>query len=298
MSCIFRPRSSWGLEERLDGKTGKPTKLWIPRGYVIPSIMPDGSINRIRIRRPPEDLRDKNDPKYIAIEGGGNSLRSLNDRARAQMVLESDLDALLVDHLAGDVVGAIPLTTCGVRPDTVIFPVLSQAALILVSLDSDPISTDLTSQRVKGGGPIHSLWWKQHFQNSLRWPVPMGKDPGEAFKAGIDIRAWVLDALPISLHPAQRVCEKHSALVFDSDIAHGEIRAATRRISSACPAGAFDWLGVHRPVEIRRIKALCQEVEEAFAAADAVRFREALRTWEMVHLAAWQLVPGAERTPH
>jgi hypothetical protein len=42
-------------------------------------------------------------------------------------------------------------------------------------------------------------WWKTTFPDCERWPVPKGKDPGEAFEAGVDIREWVVAGLPEGL---------------------------------------------------------------------------------------------------
>jgi hypothetical protein len=39
-------------------------------------------------------------------------------------------------------------------------------------------------------------WWRENFSQSKRWPVPQAKDPGDAFKAGLDLRAWILAGFP------------------------------------------------------------------------------------------------------
>ena len=203
LNCIFRPRSSWGLSDLQDGQSGKTKKLWLPRGIVIPSFA-DRRIDRIRIRRPNGDLRDQHDPKYIAIEGGGNQVVSLNPIASAQIVVESDLDALLLDYLAGDCVGVIPLTTCTVKPwhyTGSAAAACAAAVIILVSLDSDPVKVNVHTGKAEAPGADNATKWLEHYQQAVRWPVPIGKDPGEAHQAGIDLRAWVLAGLPISLHP-------------------------------------------------------------------------------------------------
>ena len=62
---------------------------------------------------------------------------------------------------------------------------MNQAEVILVALDTDEVG-------------IKSAWnwWLETFPKAKRWPVPAGKDPGEAYKEGVDIRKWILAGLP------------------------------------------------------------------------------------------------------
>jgi hypothetical protein len=39
---------------------------------------------------------------------------------------------------------------------------------------------------------VRWLWWQKHFKQSRRWPTIKGKDPGEAYRNGINIRDWVM----------------------------------------------------------------------------------------------------------
>lgn len=55
---FYRPREAWGLPAEISEQTGKPKKLWIPRGLVIPCIDGD-AVARIRIRRDRQDLRSE-----------------------------------------------------------------------------------------------------------------------------------------------------------------------------------------------------------------------------------------------
>lgn len=199
---LYRERAAWGLPSELK-EDGKPRKLWIPRGIVIPS-MSRGRLIRVRIRRPNEDLdadrkrNPKKDPlRYYAIPGSGNDIAVLGAGNRAAMVVESDLDALLIDHVAGDLVSAIPLTTCSARPKETAAQVLDSAAVVLVATDFD-----------KPGAKAFKWWMETYPGRAIRWPVRVGKDPGEAYQKGEDLRAWVLAGLPISLHPARSLAGK------------------------------------------------------------------------------------------
>jgi len=39
-------------------------------------------------------------------------------------------------------------------------------------------------------------WWRDNFRNTKLWPVPVGKDSGEAFEKGVDIKQWTTEGLP------------------------------------------------------------------------------------------------------
>ena len=192
---IYRERASWGLPEELKAD-GKAKKLWMPRGIVIPAIV-DGRVHRVRIRRPNDDLdadRESNPKKeplrYYAIPGSGNDVIIQGAGLQAALVVESDLDAHLLHHLVGDVVSVISLTTCSAKPKESAANELKSVAVILVATDHD------------AAGDNAFKWWSETYpEQAVRWPVSDGKDPGEAFQRGVDLRAWVLAGLPISLHP-------------------------------------------------------------------------------------------------
>ncbi|APG24080.1 CHC2 zinc finger domain-containing protein [Syntrophotalea acetylenica] len=173
---LYRERAAWGLPAETSDRTGKPKKLWIPQGLLIP-FMADGIIHRIRIRR---HKADGTQPRYYWLPGSGNDVVIINPSARAFVVVESDLDALAVVHATGDLIGGVPLGTCSARPKTHADEVLGRALCILVALDVDQAGTK------------NWPWWRDHYARADRWPVPAGKDPGDYVKDhGGDLRAWV-----------------------------------------------------------------------------------------------------------
>ena len=176
----FRDRTSWGLPEEISDKTGKAKKLWLPAGLVIPWSI-GGSTHRIRIRR------DQGEPRYFVVPGSGRSPLISRADAAAFVVVESELDAILLDGLAGDLVGAIAQGNSTARPDAATFAPLQAAAQILVALDTDD------------AGAQASRWWRDQFTTANRWPVVGGKDPGDAFKAGVDLRTWIMAGLSPAL---------------------------------------------------------------------------------------------------
>jgi hypothetical protein len=75
------------------------------------------------------------------------------------------------------------------KPDRQATERLRKSIHIMVALDFDTAGTKAWE------------WWKEVFFKAERWPVPKGKDPGEAHKAGVDLRGWVAAGLP----PAMRI---------------------------------------------------------------------------------------------
>jgi DNA primase len=171
-------RQIWGFPPKLSEKTGKPLKVWIPRGLVIP-IIEKGRIIRLRVRR----LEPGADPPYVIVSGSASSPLLLGT-GTAWVVVESELDAFLLRQEAGDLVGVIGLGSNITRPGAETDQALKDANLILVALDSD-----------EPGAKEAWQWWPKHYPNARRWPCPVGKDPTEAKQAGLDLRAWVMEGL-------------------------------------------------------------------------------------------------------
>jgi hypothetical protein len=101
------------------------------------------------------------------------------------VIVEAELDAILIAQEARDLAGVIALGSSSTRPDNAAAARLDRAAHILNALDAD------------GAGEKESgKWWREHYPDAVRWPVPEGKDHGDAYKAGVDIRDWIIAGLP------------------------------------------------------------------------------------------------------
>ncbi|MFA5387184.1 MAG: CHC2 zinc finger domain-containing protein [Candidatus Paceibacterota bacterium] len=167
---IFRPRQSWGLDEVLN-EDGKPKKLWIPMGLVIPLYI-DNVLVRLRIRR-----FDDTAPRYYVIPGSSPATMVIGEDRPAFVVVESELDAILCSlHPCA---GAVALGSVSTRPDDRAYKILRDSKGIMVGLDFD-----------KAGGDAFK-WWADQFRHAVRWPTPKGKDPGEAYQAGVDIYEYI-----------------------------------------------------------------------------------------------------------
>lgn len=179
----WRPRESWGLEQMYKSN-GKIKKLWLPRGLVIPCPDAGGCrVARIRIRIPKP--RQDWEPKYYFVPGSHPGPMVLGDvGGEAWIIVESELDALAIWQAAGDLVTVCGLGSSSARPDAHTAAGLKRALVILDALDYD------------GAGAKEKKFWSENFRQMERWPVPKGKDPGEACQAGVNLREWILAGLP------------------------------------------------------------------------------------------------------
>lgn len=193
---IYRPRETWGLPEELNEK-GAPKKLWIPRGLVIPVYAPVETSNpvRIRVRRPKEHLRE-GDSKYIVLPGSTRHTLVTDPGARAFVIVEAELDAMLVSEKIGHKASGVALGSLAHKPDAATDELLSQALAVLVALDFEPpADADADPKKAEKLRRVYG-WWTERYPRAERWPVPQGKDPGDAYMGGCDIGAWVTAGLP------------------------------------------------------------------------------------------------------
>lgn len=175
---VFRSRESWGLDT-IRKADQKPKKLFIPQGLVIPWLDKTGRVIRLKVRRPDEV---KN--RYFMVPGSAAMPIATDVNKQAFVVVESELDAVLIAAHAGDLVGAVALGSVTTKPSDQLSRVLKKSLALLIALDFDT------------PGAKAFAWWKTRFMQSERWPTPEGKDPGEAFQGGVDIRAWIKAGLP------------------------------------------------------------------------------------------------------
>jgi hypothetical protein len=173
-------RHHWGLQEIING--GKRKKLWLPAGLIIPYIY-NGEILRLRVRRfSPTDKWGR----YVVISGSTTSPMQLPGIKDAYLVTESELDGWLLSQKATELTGVVALGSAQIKPDYGLDRKLQKARLILIALDSDLTGAKQTCR-----------WWLKQYGNARWWPIPLqyGKDPGEAFQKGFDLKSWVKAAL-------------------------------------------------------------------------------------------------------
>lgn len=192
-------REAWGLAPEL--KNGKPKRLWIPRGWVIPARDAEGRLLQLRVRRRPEDVRRfAQGVKYMPVEGSSQATLVLHPEAPAFAVVESGFDAVLLAAITGGAVGAICAWSAAARPDARAHALLSACLCVLLALDYDP------------AGDKESAWWQARYRHALRLPRLGAKDPGEAAACGVDVYAWLRDGMPRGLAMRLRMVGRGSAL--------------------------------------------------------------------------------------
>lgn len=200
--CIYRARAAFGLPEKY-GANGKLIRaLRIPRGITIPVWGGDGSCLRIRIRRRDVDRDQTNpkDPKYLLVPQPGQPYsaplqlkpKGISPDLTTWVVVESELDAMAVHHACGGEVGVLSVLTVRVKPDQAAHAALTRAARILVALDFDVDKAD-------GSNPGADAWpwWQRTYPQARLWPVPEGKDPGEASALGVNLADWIFAGVPL-----------------------------------------------------------------------------------------------------
>ena len=96
------------------------------------------------------------------------------------VIVESELDGILLNQEAWDQIGVIALGSVSIRPDLDTHERLIKSKLILVSLDFD-----------QAGAKRSRQWWLKVYPQAKRWPVPVGKDPGEAYQQKLNLRKWI-----------------------------------------------------------------------------------------------------------
>jgi DNA primase len=148
-------------------------KIWISDGLAL-ACLQDEQLQRIKIRRVDDN------PKYAQVQGSSSVPATLgNQNSLAAIILESDLDGFLVDQEAGNLAQIVVLGSASNKPDQDLIKKIHTKDIVLVSLDVDEAG-------------IKALpWWFENFPNAIRWPSVRGKDPGEDFQNGVDIRTWV-----------------------------------------------------------------------------------------------------------
>jgi len=171
----YRDRRGWGLpcEVRRDGR---PKRLWLPMGLVIPLQSEEGP-RRIRLRRPEPD----EGPRYVIIAGSVLAPLILAPEKKCLLVVESELDAWLCWQEAGDLVGVVALGSAAMKPDASAHELLLKSEIILNALDYDEA----------GARYAWKFWPETYGQKVKRWPVSIGKDPSDAWQQGLSIRAWI-----------------------------------------------------------------------------------------------------------
>lgn len=162
-------RTLWGMEEGND--------LWFPEGLVVPILDGDNAI-RLKIRRkqwkPGDDI-----PKYINISGSATGVSFLGSHLKRNgMVVESELDALMLQYHLGEEIFVIGTGSCTRNPDEYTHEIVSLCRRVYISYDNDEGGTKMWKK------------WKDLYSHAIQAPVKTGKDLGEAVELGLNVKEW------------------------------------------------------------------------------------------------------------
>ncbi len=240
--CIFRARAAFGLPEKKGPKGQIVRAFRIPRGITIPVWSNDQCL-RIRIRRRDADRDRSNpkDPKYLLVPQPGQPYSAplmlppvnISPDLSTWVVVEAEMDAMAIHHACGGTVGVLSILTVRVKPDQAAHAALSRAARILVALDVDEDKAD-------GSNPGADAWpwWKETYPQAKLWPVPEGKDPGEAYSLGVDLAAWVYVGSPLHMSRAPLSAgQKSEEKAVAEDVTNGAVGTNQKERGSSGEAG-------------------------------------------------------------
>jgi len=179
------PRPSWGLESLV--KDGREKKIWLPEGLVLP-MLAHGRVVKIKIRRPVARTSFGTDLRYWEVPGSTKMFHRYGRDSKVWVLVETERDAVMIWSKVRDLgIGAMALGGASKRPDAESAGMLLASDLILNALDYD-----------QAGAVNSARFWDREFPQCKRWPAPpsKGKDAGDAFGGGLDIRSWVTAGLP------------------------------------------------------------------------------------------------------
>ena len=159
-----------------------------PVGVTIPAVI-DGAIWYVKTRRRDSDLAaDPDADKYIHRAGCSAVALYNADTLQADrpaIMVESELDALALGQVAGDLVTAVAVGTARGAERAAWLIRLAVPSALLVALDADD------------AGDKAAPYWLARLATARRWRPAPYKDPGELLQRdGADaLRAWVAAGL-------------------------------------------------------------------------------------------------------
>lgn len=178
---IFFSREEWGLAGQCDD--ARVRSLWIPKGLVIPTIELNRNVIRLKVRRSNWHNNDKL-PKYVAISGGMNGLSIIgNTKNSTMIVVEAELDAYAIDYAAHDFAFTIAVGSNIKNPDNVTNRLAQNAPHLLICHDNDEAGKRMLTK------------WQRLYPHAIAYSTPLGKDIGEAKQKGLNLRAWLYNAI-------------------------------------------------------------------------------------------------------
>lgn len=174
----YRTRVNWSLKEDIK-PNGKPKKLFIPSGLIIPYLVEKPVRIRVRRDNPGEWGR------YYILPGSSSEPMVIFPQGDAvtnpMIIVESELDAILLSQELKSPYSIIALGFAQAKPHDELVLALHCAPYIIVCLDADIAGNKATR------------YWCETYQNAVWFPMLLahGKDPTEAYLNGLDLNLWL-----------------------------------------------------------------------------------------------------------
>lgn len=171
----YAPNNTFETVSVIENDSEKKRKLVFPGGIIIPYFDNSG-LHRIRIRN---DNGFKGGRFHVVHGSGNDCFIAGSFESKNCVVVESELDAILLEQEVGDVMTIIAAGSATNRPCSTAHAILSKASKILVALDFDE------------PGKAGAKWWLRQYKNSRFYPSAKGKDPTEDYQAGVNLNEWI-----------------------------------------------------------------------------------------------------------
>ncbi|WP_458399517.1 toprim domain-containing protein [Mailhella sp.] len=173
----------------------KPFEPRLPVGLLIPNYR-EGTLRSIKVRAMDGDADNNSGyhAKYRELIGCPAMPYVIKASPRQNtpvLIVESELDAILIEQFMGSMFNYIALGSASALPDTEVAAMVESSGRVIFLPDYDEA----------GYGAYER--WKRQFPKIELAELPRGKDPGEALKAGVDLKAWAM-ALRLSHSSCQR----------------------------------------------------------------------------------------------
>jgi hypothetical protein len=198
-SVGINPEGHYGDRSRWGAPCGVDSRMWVPRGFVLPWISEDG-ILRIYLRRPGSEIdRESNDWKesmmdtYVADIDGPYIPRTSPlfglqwaDTGSPIVLLQQEFDALAIQDEAGDLCSAVATgyQTGGRRKQW--RKMLSVAPAVLVAFGTSDEGEEAAET------------WLDVLPNAHRWPTYID-DRDTRMQPGKRLRNWVEEGIDTAI---------------------------------------------------------------------------------------------------
>ena len=103
---------------------------------------------------------------------------------------------MLFEQEAGDLVTVLAMGNAQAKPDRITHGLLTAAAVILISLDTDD----------PGAKASWQFWPEIYGKKARRWPSIKGKDASDAWANGLDLRSWIVAGIFRTFERFERFC--------------------------------------------------------------------------------------------